>query len=93
VLDPDVVFRVDTAPAGEPMVVSGAESVARRVLARGSRLAPFGRPAIVNGAAGVVVARGERAVAAVGFTVVDGRIAAIDVVADPARLRTITVPD
>jgi RNA polymerase sigma factor (sigma-70 family) len=93
VLDPDVVFRVDTAPAGEPMVVSGAESVARRVLARGSRLAPFGRPAIVNGAAGVVVARGERAVAAVGFTVVDGRIAAIDVVADPAKLGTITVPD
>jgi hypothetical protein len=39
------------------------------------------------------VARGERAVAAVGFTVVDGRIAAINVVADPARLRTITVPD
>ena len=89
VLDPDVVFRVDTP--GQPAVVSGAEAVARRVLARGSRLAPFGRPAIVNGAAGIVVARKNRPVAAIGFAVVDGRIAAIDVVADPAKLRGIPV--
>jgi RNA polymerase sigma factor (sigma-70 family) len=93
VLDPDVVFRVETAPGGEPMVVSGAQAVARRVLARGSRLAPFGRPAIVNGAAGIVVARGQRPIAAVGFTFVDDRIASIDVVADPAKLRTITCRD
>ena len=93
VLDPDVVFRVDTAPAGEPTVVTGAAAVAQRVLARGSRLAPFGRPAIVNGAAGVVVTREGRLFAAVGFSVVDGRISAIDVVADPAKLRAIGVPD
>jgi RNA polymerase sigma-70 factor (ECF subfamily) len=90
VLDPDVVFRVDT---GEPAAVAGAEAVARRVLARGSRLAPFGRPAIVNGTAGVVVARRGRMVSAVAFTVVEGRIAEIDVVADPAKLRGIAVPD
>jgi RNA polymerase sigma-70 factor (ECF subfamily) len=86
VLDPDVVFRAETH-AGTLPHVSGAEAVARRVLARRSRLAPFGRPAIVNGDPGVVVVRGGETVAVVRFGIERGRIAAIDVVADPARLR------
>jgi RNA polymerase sigma-70 factor (ECF subfamily) len=84
-LDPDVVFRAETA-AGTLPQVTGAEAVARRVLARGSRLAPFGRPAIVNGDPGIVVARAGRTVSVVRFDVVDGRIAAIEVVANPERL-------
>jgi RNA polymerase sigma-70 factor (ECF subfamily) len=84
-LDPDVVFRAETA-AGTLPQVTGAEAVARRVLARGSRLAPFGRPAIVNGDPGIVVARAGRTVSVVRFDVVDGRIAAIEVVANPKRL-------
>jgi RNA polymerase sigma-70 factor (ECF subfamily) len=83
VLDPDVVFRVHAGPGDE---VTGAELVARRVLARGSRLAPFGRPAIVNGDPGVVVSRRGRAVAVVRFEVVGTRISAIEVFADPNRL-------
>src|SRR5437764_2106948 len=89
VLDPDVVFRIDTGgtpPRARPPVV-GAEAVARQVLQRGSRLAPFARPAIVNGAAGVVVAPAGRPFAVVGFTVADGRIVEIDLVADPDKLR------
>jgi len=89
VLDPDVVFRIDTGgtpPRARPPVV-GAEAVARQVLQRGSPLAPFARPAIVNGAAGVVVAPEGRPFAVVGFTVADGRIVEIDLVADPAKLR------
>ena len=87
VLDPEVEFRVDVGPPSERSA-AGAEAVAQRVLARGSRFAPFGRFAIVNGGPGVLVARpGERPRAVVGFTVVAGRIAAIDVVADPAKLR------
>jgi len=85
VLDPDVIFRVHGAPDEQP--VSGAASVARRVLARGSRLAPFGRFAIVDGGPGVVVVRGGRAVAAVRFGVASGRVSTIDVFADPKRLR------
>jgi RNA polymerase sigma-70 factor (ECF subfamily) len=84
VLDPEVVFRVYAGPGDQ---VAGAESVARRVLARGSRLAPFGRPAIVNGDPGVIVSRGGRAVAAVRFTIDDGLISAIEVFADPGQLR------
>src|SRR5437764_10621630 len=57
VLDPDVVFRIDTggvAPPARP-AVAGAEAVAEQVLTRGRPLAGFARPAVVNGAAGVIV--------------------------------------
>jgi RNA polymerase sigma factor (sigma-70 family) len=91
VLDPEVEFRVDIGPPSERFS-SGAEAVAQRVLARGSRFAPFGRFALVNGAPGVLVAQpGKRPMAVVSFTVSEGRIAAIDVVADPARLRALSV--
>ena len=90
VLDPDVVLRIDRgeipAAAREPAVLRGATEVARLALRGGARFAPFCRPAIVNGAAGLVVAPGPRVFAVVGFTVVNGRIAEIDVVADRAKL-------
>jgi RNA polymerase sigma-70 factor, ECF subfamily len=86
VLDPEVVFRVDTAP-GDRLPVRGAKAVARTILERGRPFAPLARPAIVNGAAGAVVMPGRRLIAVIGFTVADGRIAEIDVVANPERLR------
>jgi RNA polymerase sigma-70 factor, ECF subfamily len=52
-----------------------------------ARGAQFARPALVNGAAGFVVAPRGRPVAVAGFTVAGGRIVAMDVLADPARLR------
>jgi RNA polymerase sigma factor (sigma-70 family) len=85
VLDPDVVFRVHTVegdPRARPPVV-GAELVARRVLSRGQPLAPYSRPAMVNGAPGAVVQIGERRIAVMGCTVRDGRLNAIDLVLDP----------
>src|SRR5438874_6000337 len=89
VLDPDVVFRIDAggvAPRSRLPVV-GAGAVARQILSRGTRFAPFARPAVVNGAAGAVIMLGDRPFAVVGFTVTDGRIAAIDLIADPSKLR------
>ena len=91
VLDPDVVFRVDTGPRGDRLPVVGAEKVARRVLARGSRLAPHARPAIVNGNAGVIVAPGKQLLAVVGFTVESGRIVEIDLIANPEKLSRLDV--
>jgi RNA polymerase sigma-70 factor (ECF subfamily) len=81
VLDPDVVFRADNRP---PVV--GAAAVARRVLARGARLAPFGRPAIVNGSAGVVVVVNGRPVAVVAFTVAAGRVVELDLITERGQL-------
>jgi RNA polymerase sigma-70 factor (ECF subfamily) len=89
VLDPDVVFRADRG-AGPDMTTEpavGAKAVAERILARGAPFAPLARPAIVNGAAGAVaVAPNGRTLGVVGFTVVGGRIAEIDLVADPEKL-------
>jgi RNA polymerase sigma factor (sigma-70 family) len=84
-LDPDVVMRVDR-DSGAPREFRGAPSVAEQVLtfARGAQ---FARPALVNGAAGFVVAPRGRPVVVAGFTVAGGRIVAMDVLADPARLR------
>jgi len=89
VLDPEVVFRADVGRREARMPVAGAANVARTILARGSRLAPYARPAIVNGNAGVIVVPGERPIAVVAFTVTEGRIVEIDLVADPRKLTAI----
>jgi len=87
VLDPDVVVRADrgaVAP-GTPRTVRGARAVAE-VAVSFSRLAPSARRALVNGAAGLVVVTQERPFAVIGFTITNGRIVEIDILADPARL-------
>ena len=87
VLDPDVVFRADRGPRGARMPIRGASEVAETILARGTRFAPHARPAIVNGNAGVIVVPGKKPIAVVSFSVADGRIVEIHLVADPAKLR------
>jgi RNA polymerase sigma-70 factor (ECF subfamily) len=56
-------------------------------------MAPLARPVLVNGAAGVVAATGGRVLSVMAFTVTDGRISAIDVLLDPARLATLDPGD
>ena len=87
VLDPDVVLRSDGGTARPDLsgMLHGAAAVASGALmvARPSALE---RPALVNGAAGVVVTVGGLPVAVIGFTVSRGKIVEIDAVADPERL-------
>jgi RNA polymerase sigma-70 factor (ECF subfamily) len=52
-----------------------------------SGLTPFARPALLNGAAGFVVAPHGEPFSVLGITVAHGKIVEIDVVADPERLR------
>jgi RNA polymerase sigma-70 factor (ECF subfamily) len=88
VLDPDVVFRIDAggvAPRARPPI-EGAEAVAAQILDRGAPLAPHARPALVNGNAGLIVVPHEKPIAVVGFVIASGRIAEIDLIADPAKL-------
>jgi RNA polymerase sigma factor (sigma-70 family) len=87
VLDPEVVLRVDAGVGGvgASTVLRGAEVVARQALMF-SRFAQFARPALVNGAAGLVTVRNGTPVSVMGITVRDGRIVEIDILADPARL-------
>jgi hypothetical protein len=60
--------------------------VARGALASSER-ARFTQPALVNGTVGLVMAPRGRLFLVLGFTITDGKITDIDVVADPARLR------
>jgi RNA polymerase sigma factor (sigma-70 family) len=84
VLHPDVVLRAEMA-IGVSRQVRGAEAVAGQALMY-ERLDRFSRPVLVNGAAGIVTASDEQVYAVLGFTVAGGRIVAIDILADPARL-------
>jgi len=87
VLHPDVVLRSDggVLRARHTVVLTGAEVVAGQALTFGS-LSPFAIPALINGTAGVVVANAGRPLSIMAFGIVDGRIASIDVLADPERL-------
>ncbi len=81
VLDPDVVLRAHRRD-GEPVVLHGAARVARGAMTA-RQFAPYVRPALVNGAAGVVAFDGERPFAVLAFTIVGDRAVAIDVFNDP----------
>jgi RNA polymerase sigma factor (sigma-70 family) len=87
VLDPDVVLRSDGGAAHPQLstVLRGPAAIAKRTLMIADPSAPK-RPALVNGAAGVVVMLGGQPFAVIGFTVSRGKIVEIDAIADPERL-------
>ena len=91
VLDPNVVLRIDGGPnAPRPFLrppIVGAEAVASEAKNfRGG--GPDAEPVIVNGAPGLLVRFPARSLLA-AFTVANGRIVAIDFIADPDKLRGI----
>ena len=88
VLDPDVVIRADLGVTPAPVAtrLRGARTVAEQAMLF-ARRAELARPALINGAAGLVVTTGSRPIAVMAFTVRHGRIVEIDILADPARLR------
>jgi RNA polymerase sigma factor (sigma-70 family) len=90
VLDPNVVLRVDGGPnaprpfSRPPLV--GAEAVAGEAENFRRGAGAKAEPVIVNGAAGLLVRFPARSIVA-AFTVANGRIVAIDLIADPDKLR------
>ena len=84
VLDPDVVVRSDRKNmlTGGSREVRGASEVARQFVGR----AQDAQPALVNGAVGLVWAPGGQPRVAFSFTITRGKIVAIDMIADPARI-------
>ncbi len=97
VLDPDVVVRADAmaiemadarANEGAPVLseeMRGVDAVVR-VFAGGAKAA---RLMMVDGVAGAVVAVGGRPMAVFSFTVREGRIAGIELLADPATIASL----
>jgi len=80
-LDPDAVVRADAAAVqmGSEALVTGARSVAETFAGR----ARAARPAEIDGSPGLAWAHGGETKVAFGFTVVDGRITEIELIADP----------
>jgi RNA polymerase sigma factor (sigma-70 family) len=90
VLDPDVVLHADLGPSapGDRYELHGVEAVAKQARTY-SRLGLVMRPALVNGAAGVVTFRDGEPFSVGAFTVRGGRIVEIDFLADPERVRQV----
>ena len=94
VLDPDVVLRADAGrgPLGPSQLVRGARAVAGQAM----RYAPIGRHArlaSVNGAPGLVAVRDGRLLVVMAVSLRLGKIARIDILADPERLRLLDAAD
>ena len=93
VLDPDAVLRADGGgkanAAGKPLL--GADRIARALLGlrraalRRGRLREA-RPALVNGAPGLVIVEWDGA-SVISLTIDAGRITAVDIVRNPEKLR------
>jgi RNA polymerase sigma-70 factor (ECF subfamily) len=87
-LDPDVVLRADAAAAQSGAdAAQGAQAVARTFVGR----AKAARPALIDGAAGLVWAPGGKPRVVFAFTITDGTISAIDILADTDHLGRLNV--
>jgi RNA polymerase sigma-70 factor (ECF subfamily) len=97
-LDSDVTLTADAAaaPSGKPATLHGADAVARGAVLASGR-AGESRLALVDGSVGIVFAPAGHLRVVLAFTVNQARrISAIDVIADPDRLRELnlaTLPD
>ena len=88
-LDPDVVLYADetAVQAGADREVRGATSVAVTFVGR----ARVAEPALVDGEAAAVWAPGGQPRVVFSFTIMDGKIVRIDLLAEPARLSQLDV--
>ena len=89
VLDPDVMVRADDAAMrlGAAREIRGAQIVAKTYMGR----AQSARSVLLDGVVGAVVVPHGRLLLVLDFAIANGKIVAIDAVADPERLRAIDV--
>jgi RNA polymerase sigma factor (sigma-70 family) len=79
VLDPNAIARADV------MTVRGATDVGRQALIFSQRFIQFARPALVNGAVGLVVAPKGRLTTVLAFDIVNEKIVEVRIFGDPSR--------
>jgi RNA polymerase sigma-70 factor, ECF subfamily len=92
VLAPDVVLRFDLGPDRAPLTsLTGAGAVAGHIVHNAPRFIGQASPVLVNGAPGLLFGTRDALISVLGFTVADGRIAELDMVADPAKLRHLAI--
>jgi RNA polymerase sigma factor (sigma-70 family) len=92
-LDPEVTLRADAAivamgaAVGMTSETHGAEAVAQQFIGR----AQAARLALIDGSVGAVWGQGGQPRAVFSFTITGGKIAAIEIIADSARLGQLDV--
>ena len=88
-LDPEVVLRADSIAVrmGASAEVRGAHAVAETFKGR----AQVAQTALLDGTVGAAWSAGGQVRVAFAFTITDGRITAIDLLADPERLQTLNI--
>ena len=87
-LHPDAVMRADAvAVAAGAASANGAAAVAEMFVGR----AKVAVPTLIDGAPGAAWAPGGRPRVVFDFTIVDGRIAGIELVMDPERLSELEI--
>lgn len=88
VLDPDVVVKLDEAAGrpGTPREIHGARNWAKGAVAFSRNLEGVVEPMLVNGEVGLVWAPQGRVFRVLRLSIHDGKIATVDIVADPSRL-------
>ena len=85
VLDPNIVIRTDVAADRAPVEVLGAEAAARGAITF-QRFSERTQMVRMNGGIGVLAFSGDTVSSIAAFTVSDGRVVAMNIVADPERL-------
>ncbi|MBO0849466.1 MAG: sigma-70 family RNA polymerase sigma factor [Pseudonocardia sp.] len=88
-LHPDAVLRVDTGGPGSKLVRGAAEVAGQAGMYRAAGLRS--RFAVVNGGPGIVSSVDDRAVAVLAFTITNGLITELDILADPQRLAALDI--
>jgi RNA polymerase sigma factor (sigma-70 family) len=91
-LDPNVVLRLDTGDAKTSRHLVGATRVARSAIAFSRYATTSPRVVLINGAPGLVNERDGVPVSVAHVTVVDGKVVALDILADPERLARLDLP-
>ncbi len=90
VLDPDLIVRVDAAAAasGQPVEVRGARLWATSAVTFAARMQQA-EIALVDGTVGIVFAPGGKLSRVLSITIEHGRVSALDIIANPARLEQV----
>jgi len=88
VLHPDVVLRVDQGPGRPLREAVGAETVAGQAImfGRGAPASDTTETVLINGAPGHLRFRGGQPFSLLAFTIANGRIVEMDIIADAERL-------
>jgi len=92
ILAPDAALRFDLGPDREPLpTLAGSQAIADHVRHNAPRFIRHAHPVLVNGAFGLLFGTRQDPISVLAFTVINGQVAELNLIADPAKLRHLAV--